>query len=216
MLFCNRSCGVGVLQFFRGVIELSLALLTGYSHACWNDHDILEVCAVGTYCYWFFYLVLLVLDIGTMLTSEPQLPGERVSSKQRQRWERRHRRKKPPFYCRNLQRYEQHPCTEGVLDEDHLLFDYPYWKLLHLVGDECGREFDELCAINPDIVELFGMEEKFNVSSASKMQQHSTASFGFTVDNMFVDMTKVVDAGHVGSPFSKCVSCCNQWASSCL
>ena len=148
----------------------------------------------------YLYTLCIALDKSGSSYDHRKMP--RVGAKRDQRWERRYRRKKPPFH-RRRQRYllelQRQRMKQREMDMDFDTFDFfdrgAYWKSLHLLGNDIGRCFDSLCCINPDIMLLFGSESKFNIGLS---RPTTTAEFAFYLGgDVIMDLTKLSDAGHI-------------------
>lgn len=200
MLFYNIVSGNGLLGIWHFVNDIVAVFLTGCSLMCWSNDKVMMIMVLLAYGYWYFRLFLVVQDLGVVLMAVPMPSDSYVSLQRQSRWQRRHRRRKPPFYRRSKFARVSVVCPpfsqsegDGLLDETPL-FNLGYWHNLHFVGDEYGREFDRYCALNADFVELFGVEERFNISCSAAS---NVDSFVFVANDMMIDLTKISDSGNV-------------------
>ena len=175
-----------------------------YSHWHWCSTHFCFV--IGTYllvlCDYGWYIHKLFTAIG--VTDCDLVQEHRVSPKRYERWARRHRRRKPPFHLRRkiaMKKMGTRRITSVDVDDDWNLHDFidrpSYWRWLHLAGDNFGEEFDRQCDTNPQFLDLFGTEWKFQFNF-SQMKNTKVESFGLHLGNdVIVDMTKLSDSGNV-------------------
>jgi hypothetical protein len=89
-------------------------------------------------------------------------------------------------------------CTQSWLDNEREVIDIfhrPYWRTLHFLGDQLGQTFSDICDKNPQLLDLFGNEDKFRFSFGHCLR--STTDFSFTAEKVMVDLTKITDSGNV-------------------
>ena len=126
----------------------------------------------------------------------------KITSKRTERWARRHRKLRPPFFLRNRKslRSQQHNDKQREKSADTRadnLIDFCdrscYWKYLHSVGDSYAKTFESLCSINPDLMMMFDLEWKFRIDLN---KQRFAQELLFYAGNEMLDLTKLSDVGH--------------------
>ena len=79
--------------------------------------------------------------------------------------------------------------------ESELPSDPPFWRLLHLLGDYVGSEFNEVCKQNASIIDLLGPEAKYPINFTSS-NNSLTTEWICAVDDMIIDLTKITDTNN--------------------
>jgi hypothetical protein len=95
-----------------------------------------------------------------------------------------------------------HKRFENFSDAETNYYDLvpslPYWKTLHTTGDKVALTFQNICDKNPKIMDLFGNENKFTITGATKDRIRLTEELLCHVGSeIMLDLTKLTETGSV-------------------
>ena len=148
-----------------------------------------------------YFILALGKAVESTRTSTPSTPWTPVRN---QRWRRRHRHRKPPYYKRKQRkRYNNQgekstgtrsPRWNDAHDLGWTIMSSitPYWRYLHILGDSFGSDFMDLCSCNPDIIQLFGADWRFKLGTT-----HPYENCMFLRTDVMVDLTSIRETGDV-------------------
>lgn len=184
-------------DFFSFFGHFLLIGSTIYSHFYWTDSELTKMIHLIDYDIWIF---LFTYHLHWVLSGYTSSVLERPNhERNRARFIRRHRRRKPPFYSRSKTIKPDPSAATTQRDEwesPNLFEQLPYWQTLHHLGNMFGNEFDALCTINPDIMRVLKPDTSINLLRTSYSDLTESFSFSLGSDKL-IGLTEMTDTNRL-------------------